>query len=135
MVFKLTKSQMLAPYRSDPKKMVAAIIRWWVDNDPDALLHFSMPQLQIMAEAALIQANRFGIVNQPEVCAFANLMWLYGPSFDSVEGIRAVLETEMDEEDKIEALYTQVPDRLWEEADRTRDESRWIGIYEDQAET
>lgn len=125
---KLSKAQMDAPFQQDRHEMAKAIVTWWVDNEPEIVLDYSPELLGEMARAAHILANRYGIKRQPEVCAFANLMWLFGPSFDQHGPIRAVLDQDLDEEAKVEALYTEVPDAVWDAASEARDEGRWLAI-------
>ena len=93
--------------------MIQAVVTWWIDNDPSAPMSHSLELLGNMADAAIALANRYGIQQQPEVCAFANLMWLYGPSFDQVEQIHTALSAGTDEETKIEQLYTEIPGACW----------------------
>jgi len=134
MVIKVTQDQLDQPFRDDPKKMIAAVIKWWGDNFPEALFDFSMPHLSMMAEAAVELASRYRIDGQPQVCAFANLMWLYGPNFDQIPKINKILNDPTQQENKIETLYTKVPEALWRLADKKRDEGRWIEILTEVAE-
>lgn len=134
MVIKVTQDQLNQPFKDDPQKMVAAVVKWWGDNFPEALFDFSMPHLGVMAESAIELASRYNIDGQPQVCAFANLMWLYGPNFDEIPKIKKILTSGSSEEQKIEALYTKVPEALWELADKNRDEERWIAILAEAGE-
>jgi hypothetical protein len=111
----------------------AAVIKWGGDNFPEALFDFTMDHLTVMAEAAIALAGRYEITGQPQVCAFANLMWLYGPNFDDIPKIRKILAAPRDQEEKIEQLYTKVPEALWTLADKKRDEGRWIDILTEEA--
>lgn len=134
MVIKVTQDQLNQPFKDDPKKMIATVIKWWGENFPEALFDFSMPHLSVMAEAAVELASRYRIDGQPQVCAFANLMWLYGPNFDQIPKIQKILTGPAQQEEKIEALYTKVPEALWNLADKKRDESRWIEILTEVVE-
>jgi len=125
---RISQDQLDEPFQEDPKLLVAAVIKWWGDNFPEALFDFTMDHLTVMAEAAIALAARYDIKGQPQVCAFANLMWLYGPNFDDIPKIRKILTARSDQEAKIEQLYTKVPEALWALADKKRDEGRWIDI-------
>lgn len=127
-VIKVSQDQLNQPFRDDRRLMVAAVVKWWGENCPESLFDFSMPHLGMMAEAAIELASRYDIEGQPQVCAFANLMWLYGPNFDEIPKIKKFLESSLTEEQKVEALYTKVPDALWNLADKKRDEERWVEI-------
>lgn len=124
---KITRDTMIGGER-EPGDLVAAIVAWWIDNHPEARLQFSLPHLGMMAEGAAHHAARFGIRTQPEVCAFANLMWLYGPRFDRVPSIERILASRGSAMEKVRALYLNVPDRDWDEAARARDEDAWLRL-------
>lgn len=125
---KITKSQMNAPFVSNPNEMRAAILKWWLEADPNILMDYSFDLLQEMAESARLFAFHYDIYCQPEVCALANLMWLYGPNLDDERTVVRILGADITPEEKIEALYTKVPDRDWEKIAAHRDEAQWVDI-------
>lgn len=129
-MLKFSKEQLNAPYDQDMDLMVTSVVNWISGNFPEAPLEYTLEHLGLMARAAVLHAYSFEIRSQPQVCAFASLMWLYGPNFDEVPKMSKILRSEMTEEAKIEALYTKVPDQLWQRAHSQRDETRWISLLE-----
>ena len=128
MPIKFTSDQLNAPFEQDPDLMIAAVVNWWGENFPEAPLEFTLEHLGVLAQAAVVRARGYGITHQPQVCAFASLMWLYGPNFDDVPKMKKILTSDSDQEAKIEALYTRIPEQLWQKASDRRDENRWIEI-------
>ncbi len=126
MVQKVPSSFLTARFAQDRPALVEAVVRWWIDNFPDAPLQFSLPHLGAMADAAVTKANQHQIFDQPDVCAFALLMWLYGPAFDEHPQIAKVLGSGMPSSDRIAQLFEDVPEPVWNAVDATRDEGRWF---------
>lgn len=131
--FAFSKEQLEAPYQRNRVLMIDSIVNYLHELFPDSKDQFTLPHMQMMAEAAIIQAAKYNIVTEAEVCAFAALMWRYAPNFDDVPALRNVLERDIPAEEKIEKLYTGVPERQWAAATRNRDEERWVGIIEQSA--
>lgn len=125
---KFSKNQMDQPWREDRPTLIALIVEAWCDNNPEVPLQYSMPQLGMMAEAALIKAERYRLDGVAEMQAFATLMWLYGPNFDDVAEIQKILSSKAKGEAKIGKLFGDVSDAAWDKADSIRDEGQWVQI-------
>jgi hypothetical protein len=131
MAQKVSSAFLTARLSADRPAMVESVVRWWIDNFPEAPLQFAMPHLGAMADAAVVKANAYQITSQPDVCAFAMLMWLYGPTFDEHPAVHSILISGQPSDVRIERLFETVPEEVWDEINASRDEERWFPLPPD----
>lgn len=131
--FTFSHAQLEAPYLRNSVLMIDSVVNYIFEYFPDSRNLFTVPHMQIMAEAAVIQARKYEIVSEAEICAFAALMWRYSPNFDDVPALKRVLVMPAPAGERLEILYRRIPERYWNAAERGRDEERWVRIIEEAA--
>lgn len=92
----------------------------------EALEQLSPDVLRARVRAGIARARQQGFVWESSLTAYVALMFEIAPNFDQHPVIRAILqEDSSDPEARISRLAVDVPDEVWEEAERLSDDADW----------
>lgn len=97
---------------------------------PDLVRHLSEGALAEHVWVAVARGRSHGLSWQSALTGFVELMFAVGPEFDRHPAFaRALATRDEDENERIFAVYDDVDDDEWEEAQRQDDERGWDSLF------
>ncbi|HMF58082.1 MAG TPA: hypothetical protein VK619_17190 [Pyrinomonadaceae bacterium] len=125
----IRKEQMAVFETAAEEEFVKRMAQYLKEQHAGAVAHLSDERLRRRVRGALARGRSHGLTWESALAGFVVLMFEVAPNFDLHPAFHEVLQTSYpNENERIRAIYENVRDEEWEEAQEFYDQSAWFLI-------
>lgn len=119
--------------QADAARFVSLIVDHLQQESPELVRDLPVPELREMVANGLVRARGHGLRADGDLMAFVSVMFETAPNFDEHPAIRRVLQDpSIPPNERLDAIFTRVPGRAWEEAEQRYDAGAWFPDLENK---